>query len=55
MTTTWLENKSEEAEKAIIDELDIKSEFLGFKYWIIRYNAVLLSRFEKYMIWHRAL
>lgn len=55
MTTTWLENTSEEAEKAIIDELDIKSEFLGFKYWIIRSNAVLLSRFEKYMIWHRAL
>lgn len=50
---SWLESKSIETEKAIIEELDIKSEFLGFKYWLIKANATLFNTFGKYIVWHK--
>lgn len=50
---SWLETKSEEAENAIIEDLDIRSEFLGFKYWIIKSNESLLSAFGRYIVWNK--
>lgn len=52
-TLSWLKTKSKESETAIIEELDIKSEFLGFKYWIIKSNESLFKAFNECMIWHR--
>lgn len=49
----WLKTKSSEIETALIEELDIASEFLGFKYWIIRSNESLFKAFGKYIIWHK--
>lgn len=53
MVITWIKTGSDESEKAIIEELDICSEFLGFKYWIIRSNEALFEKFGKYVIWHK--
>lgn len=53
MATDWLNDNSKVNEDAIIEELDIKSEFLGFKYWIIKSNESLLSTFGKYLIWNK--
>lgn len=50
---SWLESKSVETEKAIIEELDMKSEFLGFKYWLIKSNDTLYNSFGKYIKWHK--
>lgn len=50
---SWLRGRTEESRKAIIEELDIESEFLGFKYWIIRSNPLLLSEFRNYLIWNK--
>ncbi|MCM1450716.1 MAG: hypothetical protein NC102_00445 [Clostridium sp.] len=52
-TLSWLKTKSDEFESAIIEELDISSEFLGFKYWIIKSNETLLKTFGQYIIWHK--
>ncbi len=49
----WLQTGSEESKKAIIEELDITSEFLGFKYWIIKSNPKLLSEFQDHIIWNK--
>ena len=51
---SWLNNESEELRNAIIEELDIRSEFLGFKYWIIRSNYRLLSTFSSFIIWNKS-
>ena len=40
-------------EKAIINELAVEQELLGFKYWIIRDNPALYSVFGQYMTWNR--
>lgn len=53
MVTAWLNNKSKENEDAIIKELNIESEFLGFKYWIIKSNESLLGTFGKYINWNK--
>lgn len=54
MTLLWLKSRSEDAKRAIIEELDIKSEFLGFKYWIIQSNKALREAFEDYLIWNKS-
>lgn len=50
---SWLQTKSNETESAIIEELSIESEFLGFKYWIIKSNESLHQTFGKYIKWHK--
>lgn len=52
-TLSWLRSPSIEIENAIIEELDIKSELLGFKYWIIKSNDSLFNAFGKYTVWHK--
>lgn len=52
-TLSWLKTKSNESKTAIIEELDLKSEFLGFKYWIIKSNKDLIDTFGEYIIWHK--
>lgn len=53
MVINWLSNSNDETQNAIIEELDIKSEFLGFKYWIIKSNETLFSTFRDYIRWHK--
>ena len=53
MVTDWLNDGSKENENAIIEELNVTSEFLGFKYWIIKSNESLFSTFSKYIIWNK--
>ena len=53
MVISWLENKNEENTKAIIEELDARAEFLGFKYWIIKSNEALLNKFGHYIKWNK--
>lgn len=50
---SWLNTQSTESHSAIIEELDITSEFSGFKYWIIKSNEKLLKTFGKYIAWHK--
>lgn len=52
MVTDWLKENSEENEKAIIEELNIESEFLECKYWIIKSNEFLLKTFGMYINWN---
>ncbi|MDE5880717.1 MAG: HNH endonuclease [Muribaculaceae bacterium] len=53
MVLSWMKNNSEAERSAIIEELDINSEFLGFKYWIIRSNSKLLYEFGNYIVWNK--
>jgi len=50
---SYLEHPQVDLAKAIKAELDIKSEFLGFKYWIIRSNEVLSKTFAQDIIWNK--
>lgn len=52
MAISWLEDPCEEAKRAIIESLDRKSEFLGFKYWIIKSNERLSGAFGSFIRWH---
>ncbi len=54
LALSWLNNADEKTRNAIIEELDVRSEFLGFKYWIIKSDETLLSTFGKYLIWHKS-
>lgn len=53
MVTDWLNDNSKKNEDAIINELNVESEFLGFKYWIIQTNKSLLDTFGKYIVWNK--
>ncbi len=53
MVTDWLNDNSKENKDAIIEELDIKSELLGFKYWIIKSNELLFRTFGEYITWNK--
>ena len=37
----------------VIDSLSITKEFLAFKYWLIKGDAVLFGEFGQYMIWNK--
>ncbi len=53
MVTDWLSDPCQENKEVIIEELDIKSEFLGFKYWIIKSNETLYQTFGDYITWNK--
>lgn len=53
MVTDWLRDNSKKNEEAIIEELNVTSEFLGFKYWIIKSNESLFRTFGEYIIWNK--
>lgn len=53
MVIRWLNTGAEETERAIIEELALTSEFLGFKYWIIMQNKRLAEAFGGYIVWNR--
>ena len=53
MVADWLNDNSKEIEDAIIEELNAKSEFLGFKFWIIKSNELLINTFGKYIVWNK--
>ena len=44
---------NQEAEKDIRDLLDIREEFLAFKYYVIKNNPVLLQKFHDDIIWNK--
>ncbi len=53
MIISWLDSSDETLKTAIIEELALTSEFLGFKYWIIKSNETLWATFGEYTTWHR--
>lgn len=57
MVLQWLTTREptakEEREAAIKEELDIRKEFLGFKYWIIKTNPILEATFGSYIQWNK--
>lgn len=53
LVISWLENPTEETRNAILEELNIKSEFLGFKYWIITSNEKLFETFGAHTKWNK--
>lgn len=53
MALDWLRDEDPATERCIIRELDVKAEFLGFKYWIIRSNPGLLAAFGPHTLWNR--
>lgn len=50
---SYLKNPCLETENAIIEELAIDKELLGFKYWIIQKNPSLIAKFSNNMVWNR--
>ena len=42
-----------ETEKTVRDELSIKENFLGFKYWVIRNDPLLLQVFSNDIVWNK--
>lgn len=53
MVVDWLFAPTAELEDAIRQSLDIGKEFLGFKYWIIKSNSMLLKHFGDCIKWNR--
>ena len=53
LITLWLKEHQETVKDSIIKELDKSSEFLGFKYWIIKSNDDLIKEFGDYIIWNK--
>lgn len=49
----YLENPSEDNEKAVRDELYIDKEMLGFKYWIVKDSPELYKTFATDIIWNK--
>lgn len=44
---------NQETENAVKNELAISQEFLGFKYWIVKSNPVLVEKFANCIIWNK--
>ena len=44
---------SPETEKTVRDELSIKENFLGFKYWVIRNDPLLMQVFSNDIVWNK--
>lgn len=44
---------NDDDEMAIREKLDISSEFLGFKYWIIKSDPLLDNKFAECMVWNK--
>lgn len=53
MTLDYLANPNEENRKAIIDDLSIDQEALGFKYLIIKSESKLEKTFANYIVWNK--
>lgn len=49
----YMEAPTFDTEKAVRDELSIDKELLGFKYWIIKDDPVLLHVFANDIIWNK--
>jgi len=49
----YLSNKTAENKNIIIEQLEIKQEFLAFKYHILKQRDDLFAEFAPYMIWNK--
>jgi len=49
----YLSSKTAQDKDVVIEQLDIKQEFLAFKYHILKQNQELFEEFLPYMIWNR--
>jgi len=49
----YLSAKNNQNKEVVIEELDIKQEFLAFKYHILKQNKELFVEFLPYMIWNK--
>ena len=50
---SWLITPTVEIQNSIMEQLNIDSEFLGFKYWIIKSNNTLLKTFGQNIVWNK--
>lgn len=53
LVSSYLLTKDIIVRNAIEEELSIKRELLGFKYWIIQSNPVLIAEFEPLIVWNK--
>ena len=49
----YLSTPTPETKQVIKELLSIKEEFLGFKYWVIKNNPILLAEFSNDIIWNK--
>jgi len=49
----YLSSKSAQDKDVVIEQLDIRQEFLAFKYHILKQNQELFNEFSPYMIWNK--
>ena len=45
--------KNQESKQAVLDELNISKEYLGFKFWIIKKDSKLYAEFKDAMVWNK--
>ena len=45
--------KNQESKQAVLDELNISKEYLGFKFWIIKKDPKLYAEFKDTMVWNK--
>ncbi|WP_299288808.1 hypothetical protein [uncultured Mucilaginibacter sp.] len=53
LLNTYNLKKDHENKLKVIDSLNIKKEFLAFKYWIIKNNKTFYNDFKEYIIWNK--
>jgi uncharacterized protein (TIGR02646 family) len=51
----YLTEKTAQNKAILIEELEIKQEFLAFKYHILKQREDLFAEFAPYMVWNRAI
>ena len=49
----YLSNKTDKSREMLESQLNIDSEYLGFKYTIIKQNALLDKEFGKMVVWNK--
>ncbi len=49
----YLSSKTPQDKNVVIEQLDIKQEFLAFKYHILKQNQELFDEFLPYMVWNK--
>lgn len=51
----YISSKTVQNKAILIEELEIKQEFLAFKYHILKQREDLFAEFAPYMVWNRAI
>ena len=51
--TSFVNDPSPENRQNVVNELSLSAECLGFKYWIIQDNPMLLQTFATHIVWNK--